>query len=118
MKLWLNVREGLSTPASVATRFTRPASVARSDTRVSVDDGPFAWNPNGSTRGWSGTRSTLRTEARSLAHPRARSLGRRPHHEGQADEGQGDHTCVSRARQPARVASDDAARSAHGRRSG
>ena len=41
MTLWLNVREGLSTPASVATRFTRPASVARSDTRVSVDEGPF-----------------------------------------------------------------------------
>ena len=41
MKLWLNVKGGLSTPASVATRFTRPASVARSDTRVSVDEEPF-----------------------------------------------------------------------------
>ena len=43
-------------------------------------------------------------ETRSIARPRARACSRRPHHEGQADEGQWAHTCRSRPRQPARIA--------------
>jgi hypothetical protein len=41
MKLWLNVSEGAEYAGVCRDSCTRPASVARSDTRASVDEGPF-----------------------------------------------------------------------------